>query len=124
MKFREKGHKNLMKLLHARFNEADEDDLGWDEDADDTDEQEDELFEDKGFGDPMDTFVDRGRERRAPYDDYSGDDDTSDDYDSIEDMEDEEDMDDEEMKPSKSDRKNLAVITLGKKIGKGKAKKM
>lgn len=116
-------NKDLIKLLHSRFNESDEDSRGWDEDMDD---KEDDLFEDNGFGDPMDTFVtpNRNRRQRRNDDDYSMDDDTSDDFESLDDMEDKEDMDDEDMTPSKSDRKNLAVITIGKKIGKGKSKKM
>lgn len=118
MAFKNKN-KNLIKLLHSRFNQADEDGRGWDEDMDD--EDEDELFEDDGFGDPMDTFVTPNRnKRRRNDDDYSMDDDMS--YESLDDMEEEEDDDD--MSSSKADRKNLAVITLGKKIGKGKSKKM
>ena len=123
MKYKEKGHRELMKLLHSRFNEADEDSRGWDEDMDDTDEEMEGLYQDNGFGDPMDTFVEDHPKRKSRYDDYSEDDDFDEDE-SLDDEEAEEDMDDEDMRPSKDHRKNLAVIMLGKKIGKGKAKKM
>lgn len=116
-------HKKLLKLLSNHFSD-DEHEMHEDEDEDlggykkEHSLEDQELFDRNGFGDPMDTFVEEGDTRQNHENNYDDDDYDSEVYDE------EDDMDDEEMKPSKGDRKNLAVIMLGKKIGKGKAKKM
>lgn len=128
--------RKLLKMLQSRFSKEDEDSMGWDEDMGD-EEEGDEFFDREGFGDPMDTFVNPKKRRKTRADDsnedsdimYDNDEPSDDDYNEISDEnedeeEDQEDMSDEDMKPSKDHRKNLAMITITKKIGKNKAKKM
>jgi len=118
-------HKKLLKMLSNHFS-TDEHEIHEDEDEDngrygeEHSLEDQEMFDRNGFGDPMDTFVEEGDTRQNHENSYDDDDYESDD----EDEDEEDDMDDEDMKPSKGDRKNLAVLMLGKKIGKGKAKKM
>lgn len=126
------GSKSLLKLLQSRFSADDEDSMGWDEDMGDQ-EESDDFFDREGFGDPMDTFVNPKKRKKTRQDDsnedsdmmYDNDEPSDDEFNEIADEnEEDEDMNDEDMMPSKDHRKNLAVITITKKIGKNKAKKM
>jgi hypothetical protein len=138
-------HKKLLKMLSKHFNQdesemADEESENDYPDYDDDSEGGKDFYEDReendstdgtdGFGDPMSAFGQKksrnNTPRRRPQDkeepEMMGDEQWS--NDGIDDMEDDKDDPEKDNRPTKEHRKNLAMMTISKKIGKGKAKKM